>query len=58
MIYCRHGGLTFVHHNELHDLTATWLQEVCHDVAIEPPCSHLVVSLSHQIQLFVVMMLG
>ena len=22
---CRHGGLTLVRHNELHDLAATWL---------------------------------
>ena len=34
---CRHGGLTFIHHNELRDLTAEWLQEVCHDVTVEPP---------------------
>ena len=34
---CRHGGLTFIRHNELRDLTAQWLQEVCHDVTVEPP---------------------
>ena len=34
---CRHGGLTFIHHNELRDLTAQWLREVCHDVTVEPP---------------------
>jgi len=34
---CRHGGLTFIRHNELCDLTATWLQEVCHNVPVEPP---------------------
>ena len=34
---CRHGSLTFIHHNELRDLTAEWLQEVCHDVTVEPP---------------------
>ena len=33
---CRHGGLTFIRHNELRDLTAAWLQEVCHDDAVEP----------------------
>ena len=38
---CRHGGLTFVRHNELRDLTATWLREVCHDVAVEPPLQPL-----------------
>ena len=34
---CRHGGLTFIRHNELRDLTAGLLQEVCHDVQVEPP---------------------
>ena len=34
---CRHGGLIFIRHNELQDLTAEWLQEVCHDVTVEPP---------------------
>ena len=34
---CRHGGLSFIWHNELHDLTAGLLQEVCHDVQVEPP---------------------
>lgn len=40
MIFC-HGELTFVHHNELRDLTAGWLQEVSHDVAIESPLQPL-----------------
>ena len=39
---CRHGVLTFIHHNELCDLTAGWLQEVCHDVTIEPPLLPLI----------------
>ena len=30
------GGVTFAHHNELRDLTAGWLQEVCHDACVEP----------------------
>ena len=34
---CRHGGLTFVRHNELRDITAERLNKVCYDVAIEPP---------------------
>ena len=34
---CCHGGLTFICHNELRDLTASWLHEVCHEVAVEPP---------------------
>jgi len=38
---CHHGGQTFVRHNELCDLTATWLQEACHDVLIEPPLQPL-----------------
>ena len=33
----RHEGLTFIRHNELHDLTAGWLQEVCYNIAVEPP---------------------
>ena len=40
MIY-RNGGLTFIRHNELRDLTASWLHEVCHDVAVEPPLQPL-----------------
>ena len=38
---CRHGVLTFVHHNEIRGITAEWLECVCHDVVIEPHCSHL-----------------
>ena len=38
---CCHGGLTFVHHNEICDLTADWLDKVCYDVAIEPPLQRL-----------------
>ena len=33
---CRHGGLTFIRHNELRDLTAGLLQEICRDVQVEP----------------------
>ena len=33
---CRYGGLNFIRHNELRDLTAGLLQEVCHDVQVEP----------------------
>ena len=40
MIYC-HGGLTFVHHNEIRDITGEWLDRVCHDVVIEPPLQPL-----------------
>ena len=38
---CRHCGLTFVRHNEIRDLTADWLDKVCHDVAVEPPLQQL-----------------
>ena len=38
---CRHGDLTFVRHNEICDLTADWLDKVCHDVAVEPPLQRL-----------------
>ena len=38
---CHHSGLTFICHNELRDLTASWLHEVCHDVAVEPPLQPL-----------------
>ena len=38
---CRHGGFTFVCHNELRDLTAAWLREVCHDVAVDSPLQPL-----------------
>ena len=34
---CRRGGLTFVRHNEIRNITAEWLECVCHDVVIEPP---------------------
>ena len=37
---CDHGGLTFIRHNELRNLTASWLYEVCHNVVVELPYSH------------------
>jgi len=37
---CRHGGLTFICHNELHDITAQ-LSKVRTDVSIEPPLQPL-----------------
>ena len=40
MIY-HHGGLTFIRHNELRNLTASWLHEVCHDVVVEHPLQPL-----------------
>ena len=38
---CKHGDLTFVHHNDLHDTTAEMLFKVCCDVAVEPPLQSL-----------------
>ena len=38
---CHHGGLTFIRYNELRNLIASWLHEVCHDVAVEPPLQPL-----------------
>ena len=31
------GGFTTIHHNKIHDITASILTEVCHDVATESP---------------------
>ena len=39
-IIFHHGGLTFIHHNEL-NLTASWLHEVYYDVVVEPPLQPL-----------------
>ena len=33
---CPKGGFTILRHNEIRDLTANVLSEVCHDVCIEP----------------------
>ena len=30
-----------MHHNEIRDITAEWLERVCHDVVIEPPLQPL-----------------
>ena len=38
---CRHGGLTFVRHNALQNITAEWLSKTCHGVALEPPLQPL-----------------
>ena len=34
---CRHGVLPILRHNDIRDITANWLSEVCHDVEREPP---------------------
>lgn len=33
---CARGGFPIIRHNEIRDLTATLLTEVCHDVSVEP----------------------
>ena len=33
---CKKGGFVHARHNEVRDLTASLLKEVCHDVAVEP----------------------
>ena len=33
---CSYGGFPIIHHNEVCDLTATLLTEVCHNVATKP----------------------
>ena len=38
---CKWGGLLFIRHNELQDITAELLTEVCSDVIIEPPLQSL-----------------
>lgn len=34
---CSHGGLTITRHNDICDITANWLSEVCRNVEREPP---------------------
>ena len=47
----KHGGLTFIHHYDLQNITAEWLSKVCYNVAIEPPLQHLLGKvLSHGLQ--------
>ena len=43
VMICHHGGLTFVCHNEIRDMTHTaeWLELLYHDVVIEPPLQPL-----------------
>jgi hypothetical protein len=38
---CKKGGFVTQRHNELRDLTGELLEEVCHDVCIEPPLGEL-----------------
>ena len=34
---CKKGGFATLRHNEVRDITATFLSEVCKDVELEPP---------------------
>ena len=34
---CSHGGLTITRHNDVCDITANWLSEVCRNIEREPP---------------------
>ena len=38
---CKRGGFPIIRHNEIRDLTAKLLSEVCHSVATEPPLQPL-----------------
>ena len=38
---CKKGGFIAQRHNELRDMTADLLAEVCHDVCVEPPLNQL-----------------
>ena len=38
---CHMGGIPTIHHNEIRDMTATLLTEICHNVATEPPLQPL-----------------
>ena len=40
-ISCTRGGFTIIRHNDIRDVTAEMLREVCHDVAAEPVLSPL-----------------
>ncbi len=38
---CHMGGFPTIRHNEIRDITASLLTEVCHNVATEPPLQPL-----------------
>ena len=40
-LICSRGGFPSIRHNELRDITAGFLTEVCHNVGIEPPLQPL-----------------
>ena len=38
---CHMGGIPIIRHNEIRDITATMLTEICHNVSTEPPLQPL-----------------
>ena len=34
---CSHGGISITRHNDIRDITANWLSEVCRNVERKPP---------------------
>ena len=38
---CPHGGFPSIRHNEIRDITAKYMIEVCHNVGVEPPLQSL-----------------
>ena len=38
---CPHGGFPTIRHNEIRDITAHLMSDVCHNVGIEPPLQHI-----------------
>lgn len=38
---CPHGGMTISRHNEIRDLIANWMSEVCRETETEPPLQPL-----------------
>ena len=38
---CKKGGFVSLRHNHLHNITANLIDQVCHDVRVEPPLQTL-----------------
>ena len=38
---CKHGGFPIKRHNEIRDITASWMDVVCTGVGVEPPLQQL-----------------
>ena len=41
VLSCSRGGFLFIRHNEIRDITADLLSEVCHNVGTEPGLQHV-----------------